>query len=78
MGPESSICAISTIESIEVGLATSHGSQSPKYEVRFGLVLRVGLSKKPYPTLDTSLMSFFAQNNQNPTSMKINHILRVS
>jgi len=36
-----------------------------------GLVLRVGSSKKLDPTLKTSAMSSFAQNNQDPTLMEI-------
>jgi len=33
----------------------------------FGHVLRVGFSKKPYPTLHTSPADIFALNNQDLT-----------
>ena len=39
----------------------------------FGLVLRVGSSKKLDPTLNTSPMNICAQNNQDRITMLINH-----
>jgi hypothetical protein len=40
-------------------------------------VLRVGLNKKLDPTQNKSAISF-AENNQGPTLLIINHILMVS
>ena len=73
----------------KLGLSTSHGVPSPKYDVDvymatfsgckgLGLVLRVGSSKKLDSTLKTSAMSSFAQNNQDPTLMQINLNLMIS
>ena len=43
-----------------------------------GLVLRVGLSKEIDPTLNTSPARVFAQLNQDPIVMIINHNFMVS
>ena len=62
---------------------------SPKYDMDaymanifwrrgLGFVLRVGLSKKLDPTLDTNNANIFALNDQDPPLMIINHVLMLS
>jgi hypothetical protein len=58
----------------EVGVNDMDAHMATFWTWGLGLVLRVGLSKKLDPTLNTSPAYTFAQNNQYLTLMIINHI----
>jgi hypothetical protein len=75
----------------KLGLTTSHIVPSPKSQLwhgclhnntiwrwSLGLVLRVGLSKKLDPTLNTNLVNIYAQDNKDLTLMIVILISSVS
>ena len=87
--PLRSILEISTVESTEIGTYLfAWGSKSQLWHgcLHGNIFWRWGLgtcvvswvNQKARPTLNSNRANFFAENNQDPTSMKIKHIIVVT